>query len=310
MLSIPMDAPAIDWSRMAAPQADGYDTDVCLALATTSGSILRPLPYVRRPAGGALTICDGAVAVRPGPTPVLGGPRFGRAPPDHPNLPAAAAYLRRWPAAYAQFTRLVDTIDPYLEAIPPRLEPVTLGSCSHSLEEDFGVICATVNNALGLAQAMVHEMAHQKLRALGVSFESASRLVTNDPAVLLDSPIRKDRRRPMTAVFHAQYSFIHVTCLDLHMITGEADPVVRDHLLMLLARNVPRMEAGMEELTGRVETDAAGSVFVAAFLAWAAEVIRAGNAVLDVSGYGAPTFVAASASAAPRSAAMPSPSAS
>ena len=81
-----------------------------------------------------------------------------------------------------------------------------------------------------------------------------------------------------------------MTCLDLHMIAGETDPEVRDHMLMLLARNVPRMEAGLVEMAGRLETDADGRVFVEAFVAWAADVIRRGNALLDASGYGAPVL--------------------
>src|SRR5260221_11585139 len=98
--------------------------------------------------------------------------------------------------------------------------PGPLGSSSHSDEAEFGIIYASVESPLCLAQAMVHEMAHHKLRALGISAESATRLITNDPAQLFDCPIRKDRKRPMIALFHEEYTFVHVTCLDLHMIAG------------------------------------------------------------------------------------------
>ncbi|MFX9012133.1 hypothetical protein ABTN18_20760, partial [Acinetobacter baumannii] len=74
--------------------------------------------------------------------------------------------------------------------------------------------------------------------------ETAQRLIANPPSQRFASPIRKDRARPMTAVFHAQYSFIHVTALDLHMLEHAADENERSQYLMLLARNVPRMRAG------------------------------------------------------------------
>ena len=90
------------------------------ALATTSGSPLRPgaLPPPPRRRGGDGLRRPGGGALRPRRRCSRPRSSWPRAP-DHPNLPAAAAYLRRWPAAYAQFQRLVDTIDPYLETTIP-----------------------------------------------------------------------------------------------------------------------------------------------------------------------------------------------
>jgi HEXXH motif-containing protein len=276
---------------MATPQDDQYDSEVSLRLAETSLEPLREALYQRRPPDGAPAIFDGAIAIRCIETSRLAPPRFQAAPADHPNLSRAAGYVRRWPAVHEQMKRLVDTIHPFVDLlIPPHLRDFVLGSSSHSEEARFGSMCVTVDHALCLAQAVVHEMAHHKLRSLGVSMNRAARLITNDPLRLFESPIRKDRKRPMTAVFHAQYSFIHVTCLDLHMIEGEADPVTREDMLMLLARNVPRMEAGMDEIEPNIETDAEGRVFVGAFLDWAREVIGRGNAVLDKNGYGMPAL--------------------
>ena len=133
---------------------------------------------------------------------------------------------------------------------------------------------------------LIHEMAHQKLRALGVSFETAERLITNDPSERFESPIRKDQTRPMTAVFHAQYSFIHVTALDLHMLAAAEGERERQCILMLLARNVPRMQAGYEEVARHIKTDAAGRLFVDAFMDWSRDVLQRGQAELDDNGYG------------------------
>lgn len=281
-----VDLAAIDWARMAEPQFDQYDTEMTLTLATTSGSPLRPEPYVRRSSDGLPTIAGTGIAVRILEQRELAPPRFALAPPDHPNLANALAYLRRWPEAYAQFLALIDSVHACVDpAIPAETLAVTTGSCSHSHEWWFGTICVTVDHAVGCAQAFVHEMAHQKLRALGVSVESAWRLVANDPAELFLSPIRIGVARPMTAVLHAQYSFIYVVELDLRMLAGETDPVVRDQILQLLLRNVVRMEAGYETLARNVRTDAFGAAFVDAFLQWARRAIDRGYDALNENGY-------------------------
>jgi HEXXH motif-containing protein len=159
------------------------------------------------------------------------------------------------------------------------------GSSSPSHEQWFGTVCVTVDDPIGCAQAFVHEMAHQKLRALGVSVESAWRLVRNDPRELYPSPIKIGRQRPMTAVLHAQYSFIYVVELDLRMLAAEPDPMTRHRMLQLLMRNVVRMEAGYETLAANVRTDREGAVFIDAFLAWARRAIAQGYDTLNANGY-------------------------
>jgi len=277
----------VDWARMAEPQSDGYDTDVTLRLAETGVTPLRPLPYRRRPTDGEATFCDGAVAVRQAPLRGLMTDALLPAKVDHPNIAAGGVLLSRWPDAYQQFTRLIDTVYPYTDPEQARQGDQALGSSSHSYEEDFGSLHATVDSALGFAQALIHEMAHQKLRALGVSIESAERLITNSPSEEFESPIRKDRKRPMSAVVHAQYSFIHVTALDLYMLANANGERERQFILMLLARNVPRMKSGYEEVATHVKTDEAGRQFIDAFMHWSSDVLERGQAELDANGYGA-----------------------
>ncbi len=278
---------AVDWSRMAAPQSDGYDTEMTLRLARTGPSPLRPIPYQRRSVGDAVSFCDGAVAVRPAPVGGLLTDKIVPADVRHPNIPAGGGFLARWPEAYAQFKRLIDTVYPYTNPAQAKLGDKAFGSSSHSYEKDFGAVHATVDHGLSFAQALIHEMAHQKLRALGVSFESAARLITNPRTQMFASPIRKDRPRPMTAVFHAQYSFIHVTALDLAMLPGARDENERQQILMLLARNVPRMQAGYGEIEKNIQLDAPGTRFVEAFMRWSRQVLEQGQATLDANGYGA-----------------------
>lgn len=282
---------AIDWSRLTRPQEDGYDTDVILELATSGGSLLRPEPWRRRPAEGAPTLFGGRVAVRNRDEGGLPTPRYAAAPTDHPNLAAAEAILLLWPAAAAQFAVLVDTIQPWTDTTLPDHAKAIPGSSSHSEEAEFGIVMATVDSAFGLAQAMVHELAHHKLRALGVSLLQSARLVLNDPALLYASPIIVDRKRPMTAVLHAQYSFMHVTALDLAVYrSAHASIELRRQAVYLLARNVPRMEAGHEEIDRHLLTDSEGTAFASAFAAWSEEVLGAGRAVLAKEGYGIPAL--------------------
>lgn len=272
---------------MASPQTDQYDSRMVLYLAETGTSPLRDKPYKRLPVASPFTLCDGAVAVCPAPAGGLPEIRYDPASPDHPNLALAAEYLRRWPEGYLQFQMLIDTIYPYADR---NLRNVSsqecLGSSSHSYEQDFGKILVSVDSALGLAQAFVHEMAHHKLRAMGISLEQADRLITNPPEPLFASPVRQDCQRPMTAVFHAQYSFIHVTALDLYMLRGERDPQTRQFILMLLKRNTIRMQAGYGTIEDNVQTDAAGSSFVAAFMEWSLDILNEAESVLDSTGYG------------------------
>ena len=55
---------SLDWSRLAEPQADQYDTDAILDLAASTTSAERPQPYRRTPVGDSPAVFDGQVAVR------------------------------------------------------------------------------------------------------------------------------------------------------------------------------------------------------------------------------------------------------
>jgi HEXXH motif-containing protein len=147
-------------------------------------------------------------------------------------------------------------------------------------------VYVTVDDALGLAQALIHETAHQKLDALGVHMNKADRLIVNDAAESYPHPHFAGRREPMTAVFHEQYTFIHVAALNLHMLAEADNARERQRILMLLARNTPRMEAGHDEIAGNIRTDRDGALFVDALLKWSRNVLARGRAELDANGYG------------------------
>ena len=275
-----------DWSRMAVPQADGYDTRILLEFREHEDLPLRPFPHRCRAFEGAATFCDGRVTIRFASEHGLMPSNLLPASLDHPNLAAAANLLARWPEACSQFTQLVDTVYPYTDPQQAVFGQWALGSSSNSSSDELGSLHVTVDSALGLTQALLKEMAHQKLRSLGVAASGANRLIVNDSTEQFESPVRKDRLLPMTAVFHGQYSFMHVTALDLHMLARAESEWERQCILMLLARNIPRMQAGCEVISSHIRTDAAGEPFLEAFMNWSRSILQSSQAELNANGYG------------------------
>ncbi len=277
------DPAGIDWERMAEPRADGYDTGVILRLAAAADPPLAPPADGQR---GASAFGEGGPVARPAPPLGLTSDTIVPAAPDHPNLAAAARLISRWPVAFEQFKRLIDTIYAYTDPTQAAMGDWALGSSSHSHDGQWGRVYVTVDDPLGLAQALVHETAHQKLVAMGVRARKADRLIINDPGEGYAHPHFSHPRQPMTAVFHEQYTFVHVVALNLHMLAQAATERERQRILMLLARNVTRMEGGHDEVRRHVKTDSEGGLFVAAFLEWSTRVLRQGRAELDSNGYG------------------------
>ncbi len=282
----PIRLDTIDWQRMAEPQHDQYDTRVTLAVATASGSPLRPWPYVRPSSDGRPILVGTGIAIRPLEPWESVPQRFAPAPPDHPNLLKAIGLLLRWPAAYAQFLTLFDSVYPCAgQQIPAGMRGMAGGSRSYSDERRFGALYVTVDSAIGCAHGLVRELAHQKLRALGVSLGPAWRLVTNDPAERFPSPIRLGAARPMTVLLHTFYALLYLIELDLQILEAEADPVVRDHILRILQRNVVRMEAGFRTVARHIRTDHAGAQFICSFFSWAHSAIDRAHDALFGDGY-------------------------
>jgi hypothetical protein len=85
----------------------------------------------------------------------------------------------------------------------------------------------------------------------------------------------------MTAVFHAEYSFIYVTQLYLMMLAADPDEETRKYLLVLLKTLLPRMEAGFEVIEANIQVDSIGRPFVDGFMDWARRALADGRALLD-----------------------------
>jgi len=263
----------IDWSRLVRPQPDGYDSEVALSFRaerpTPSGE--PPSQIAVRPVGA---LAGGDVMVGLSALPLLPAPRFAPVEEIAPNLLRALAYVDLWPEAAVQWRRMVQLIECFTDVTIPETERATyLGSASHSVDRRPGHIGLTVDCALATAQAVVHEAAHNKLRALGVGNETAIRIVINPQDELFPSPVVLDRLRPMTAVLHAQYSFVHVLQLNLKMFEAESDVATRTAIRKLIDRNAVRMQAGRDTIAKHARLDREGEAFVGGLVDWTDQLL-------------------------------------
>jgi HEXXH motif-containing protein len=267
----------VDWTRVCEPQPDGYDTRVALALAA------RDLHWQRPPPPAPPYAFDGRVALRAWPPDIPVNPRLGPGPLEHPNLRRAEACLKSvWPAVHRQFAELVAEL-----ALMDLREPAgdgLLGSYSGHAPAPPFAIYTTCFDAFGAAESLVHEMAHIKLRCLGVQVESSTRLIANSPSELYRSPLRS-YPRPMTAVVHAFYSWLHITELDMRW--ADVDP---GRARLRLARNCDWIESMAHEILTHVRTDNAGRQFLPPLFAWAGRLLSRGRALARTADTGsAPT---------------------
>ena len=293
-------APAdIDWSRIAAPQPDQYDTEVALDLMANK---LRGRWLYCGASGEDWWRPDGRIKLGDGRVDVgycYDGPCAGslprdqtNAPLDHPNIAAAEEFLHAWPVAAEQFGRLMRCLHPVIDPHRPSDERAFLGG-SNSHSEDhramFGTLCSTINCPLMLADNCVHEMAHQKLFALGVYKESSTALITNDPQEMYASPVIVDRPRPMTAVIHGVYAFCYVAQLELHVLdTNLLNGERRDMLRKRLPNVLGRLHTGVREIVDNVRSDACGTAFLGGLYRWIDQLLKDGRARLGMQSFPAP----------------------
>jgi hypothetical protein len=257
----------IDWFRIAEPQFNQYDTEIALDFAQRSG-------YVRRTFPTAPHIMDGAIAVVD-----EGHYRLPSccvpAPADHENIRRACELLEFWPEVACQFRQLTETVAFYQYRGAQRQTYHSTGT------ERFGGIAATVDHAVELAECLVHEMAHHKLRALGVHMNDADRIFLNPADECFHSPIRYDCLRPMPAVFQAQSSFTYAAALHCRIATAtQATGAERSFALLQLANLLPKLEFGEAVIREHALLDSAGRDFLAGYQNWFARVRETAYALL------------------------------
>jgi HEXXH motif-containing protein len=258
---------ALDWSRLAEPQEDGYDTVVVERLApphspaSASGPDASGASY-----GGRWFAVEPIYENRPDFRRDFA--RYGVADPDHPNLDLAVDVVDRWPVAATQSRRLIRVVHAGLDPdVPSDVGWTTVATSSHSYEDAAGTMWATVHSPLGLAEAIVHEMAHHKLRAYGVRFEDADRIVANAPGELYPSTLLGGRRRPMPAVLHAQYALLHMVALKLAVLASGRAPA-KGLARILVRRDVRMIGEGALTIRRNLVVDREGERFMRALWRW------------------------------------------
>ncbi|HTT41394.1 MAG TPA: HEXXH motif-containing putative peptide modification protein [Burkholderiales bacterium] len=262
--------PQVDWSRMAEPQEDGYDSAVTLALARDEQG------WRKADAPDPPTFCDGRVALRLWPFDEVPGKDLVPGPVEHPNLVKAEEYVKTlWPAAYRQFAALVSEVYPM--TLRDCDEKRSIGSCSGQNAHRPFTLYVTTFDPFGTAESLLHEMAHIKLRCVGVQVESCTRLILNDPAELYVSPLRSFKR-PMTAVAHAFYSWLYLTELGVRLADRDAK-----RAFLRLPRNFQWIEQMRREIRTHARLDDAGREFFERLYAWADRLLLRGRALAQTA---------------------------
>lgn len=255
----------IEWSRIVRPQADHYDTRMLYACARRRGFPDKSSGQER------ITICDGRVVVqRFSPEKICSD--FTEAPLDHPNIEGALSWLRCvWPVVYQQFAELVHTFEPFYIDGPDTQDGPGCSSGGGFIEEPFGAVFCSIDRAYGCAEAMVHELAHLKLLCAGVHLQWADAIIANDPGESFVSVFRTDKLRPMQAIVHGHYAFLHVAQLALCAIDAAPEIAKR-----ALTRDLPLLSISQSTIAEHIRTFPQHQDFVDGLVRWGVDVLDAG----------------------------------
>jgi hypothetical protein len=243
---------------MAVPQADVYDTAQLLNFAHDRWAYVRKMGDGPRWLGLELIPFTGD-SLRP-------------ALLDDPLLAEVRGALLYWPAAEG-ILRLLDFFCP-LRATVPGGKGCTSG---HQKPEAGGRLgCyVTIDDPIGCAEGIVHEVAHQRLHCLGMDLDRHDgTLIENDFEERFFSPIRRDRLRPMSALIHGVYAYTFVLAVDLAVPAGE------DYIQV----NLPKVRRGVLEVRKNVLPTRAGEAFVTTFVDWATDLVEQADHRLAMKG--------------------------
>lgn len=256
-----------DWATMAIPRKDGSDTKLFLTHAKYSNLKKEPKATVEEP-----KFFNNQVALRHFNWKDEFLMRFEHAPFTHSSIKEAEEIVALWPEVYEQFGKIVTAFNPMLIKGVEDTKDYG-GSNSHQPDDTLGAVWATVHNPVLLAQALVHEMAHNKLFSLGQHFTSKAPLFENGEEELFDSPIRLDIPRPISAVFHGVYAFTHVLALD-NILFEKGPEKYKRETLGLLKYNAIRVQRGLYLVKKCAKLTPQGKAFMQAFDVWATQEIE------------------------------------
>lgn len=265
----------IEWNRVAKPQPDQYDSYVISNFLNKKYGWEKKLP-----SAGASTICDEKIAVVP----------FHLFPLDSLTLMGVADGCAKWNSEHAQKLQpflqtwndghemLKCLLDEYWPLWSPTMSKYGMGGVSgHRTVENFinmdffTAVYSTINNLQGCAQGIYHEVGHIRLESIGIHFEDHDgALLLNKPTELYNSPIRRDKKRPMTAVIQAVYSWLMFCENDLQCAKISQNSNISAQYLIA---NLPKIEDGLKEIQDNVKTTPAGRAFMDGYFEWGHDII-------------------------------------
>jgi hypothetical protein len=284
--------PLFPWEKVAEPQTDFVDLTM---LWHTANQLYG---YQKTAHGRELSIFDGQVGVNLTSTNSI---RQLIQPAEflENNLAELLEFTLKLTPYVDQVSKFLDVYHPYVKDFEINSDPYTMNltmlgcSCGPITSPKLGSIevSSTYPNPISAGDGIIHEVWHQRMHALGIDFEThAGLFFTNQDDELYDSPIRKDKLRPMPAVIQAQYSYIGVTEYYKTLIDQLFDPITAeldsepkypnlhtatlDNWLKLSARNVYRIREGVDTIKDNVKpTPNIGERFIQGYMNYAERVI-------------------------------------
>jgi HEXXH motif-containing protein len=196
--------------------------------------------------------------------------------PAHEHFTEAATHLRLlWSEIALQFAELVSTV----YAVDLDSSRGVGYSSDHWITGPF-TIGVTYFDPVGTAEGMVHELAHLKLLYLGVPREGKSVLLRNSPSERYPSPVR-GCDRPMPAVLHALYSWVHMLHLDLRFM--RIMQPYRESTVQRTGRNLTWVSEMLQTIDRHARWTRAGEAWYEGVRAWTGELMRQGSAIPGLS---------------------------
>lgn len=190
----------IDWSSLAEPQDDGYDSEIIGDLATESFGFEK----------GIITgssFLGGEVELRAIETSSI----FQTIPSfdDKEFLQAENLLISTWNTIYAQCQYLLVAVYPFIHEKSSEDDGERLGYwCSHG---DFGEVIVRVyeDSSINILEGLVHELANWKLHAMGVHMTYWDSLITNGVDELYEISTLPNDSRSIGHLLHVLYSHTH-----------------------------------------------------------------------------------------------------
>jgi hypothetical protein len=249
----------INWSKVARPQHDGYDTFVLTELDALRG-------WSKRPVTAAVTLANGSIGC-----PLPNASWWHSEPPpivlEQEWADELTRFLNRWTEGYASLISYVDEF--WTWRTGRHGHGCTSGHMQMAQHEGHPrhVVYVTSDDYQGCAQGIYHEFGHLRLETCGIAVEDHNGLLLRNPATeLYDSSVRKDKQRPMSAVLHGVYAWLMFMENDYHIYLANKD-VAR--FALYAKHNIVKIEEGVSEIRRYARWTQDGQAFVDGLFEWA-----------------------------------------